>query len=253
MDLQERVAVVTGAGRGIGRAVALALARAGAHVALFDLDEAALSAVAQEIRGLRRQAVTGVGSVTDLGQSRAFLDGVVSRFGRLDILVNNAGVSAVAPAETISEADWRRTIEVNLNAVFFWSQAAARPMIAQRSGVIINIASIYGRRPAPGRVAYCVTKAAVISLTEALAIEWAEYGLRVNAVAPGYTDTELFRRAQAEGKIPLERLLARVPLRRLASPEEIASAVVFLASPAARFITGHTLVVDGGWLPNGGW
>ena len=253
MRLEGRVAVVTGAGRGIGRAIARAFAGEGADLALCDRDEGGVRSAAAEIAALGRWAFAVSLDVTDGAAAEQFVGATLERFGRIDVLVNNAGIAWPGPAEDCPEAEWRRVVEVNLNAVFFWCQMVGRAMLAQRSGAIINIASMYGKRPVPYRVPYVATKFAVVGLTEALAIEWAPRGVRVNAVAPGYTDTELFRTNQARAGTDVNLLIRRTPLGRLAQPDEIARAAVFLASDESSFVTGHTLVVDGGWLPNGGW
>jgi NAD(P)-dependent dehydrogenase (short-subunit alcohol dehydrogenase family) len=249
MRLADRVAIVTGGGSGIGRAIALAFAREGAHL-LGDVDGERARAVAEEVRADGGAAVPVAVDVANSVALAALVERAVSAFGRLDIMVNNAGTTALAPAEELAETDWRRVVDVNQTAVFLGSQIAARQLIRQGSGgTIINISSMYGRRAVPLRVAYCTTKAAVIAMTEVLAVEWAKYRIRVNAICPGFTETELFRSVNAQAA---EELVSRVPLRRLAQPSEIASVAVFLASEEASFVTGHALVVDGGWLPYGG-
>ena len=175
----------------------------------------------------------------------------VQRFGRIDILLNNAGVSVNKPSLELTVDEWRRGIDINLNGSFICAQAAARRMVEQSSGVIVNIASMYGVVAAPQRAAYCASKAGVVALTKTLAVEWAAYGIRVNAIGPGYTLTALVEELGKDGRLDLDALRRRTPLGRLGTPEEIAQLALFLASDRAAFVTGHTLVADGGWTANG--
>ena len=165
----------------------------------------------------------------------------------VDLLVNNAGVSANKPTLEVSVDEWRRAVDINLTGVFLCAQAAGRRMVPAGSGSIVNLASMYGVVAAPDRAAYCATKGAVVLLTETLAVEWGPSGVRVNALAPGYVETDLVRDLAARGRLDPERLRQRTPLRRLAQPAEMADLAVFLASRQAAYITGHTLVADGGW------
>ena len=163
------------------------------------------------------------------------------------MLVNNAGISANKPTLEVSAEEWRRAVDINLTGVFLCAQAAGRRMVPAGAGCIINLASMYGVVAAPDRAAYCATKGAVVLLTETLAVEWGPLGVRVNALAPGYVETDLVRDLAARGRLDPERLKQRTPLRRLAQPAEMADLAVFLASRQAAYITGHTLVADGGW------
>ena len=251
MRLEGKVAGITGAASGIGRAMALAFAREGADVAMCDLDETGLEGTAGAVREHGRRAYARTVDVTDTSALRGFIDAVVVEFGRLDIWMGNAGMSTTGPAEEMTEMHWRQVLEVNQNAVFFGAQAAGRHMLAQGSGSIINTASMYGLRAMAGRIVYCTSKAAVVMISQVLAVEWADRGVRVNAVAPGYADTPLFRRGRELTPDVLEKTLSEVPMGRLVLPEEIAEACVFLASDEASAVTGLALTVDAGWTARG--
>jgi 3-oxoacyl-[acyl-carrier protein] reductase len=241
--LAGRTALVTGSTRGIGRAIAGALAAAGARVVVSSRDHAAVSDTAAEIGG------GAVGIAADLATEEGPSTLVVAALGacgRLDVLVNNAGVPMAADSLELSSSDWRRTLEVDLSAVFFCSQEAGRHMLARGSGSIVNIASVQAFTPLARRVAYATAKAGVVGMTKSLAAEWAP-AVRVNAIAPGYVATPMIEELVREGHVDREAVARRTPMRRMARPEEIASAVVFLASDAASYITGETLMVDGGW------
>jgi NAD(P)-dependent dehydrogenase (short-subunit alcohol dehydrogenase family) len=170
-----------------------------------------------------------------------------ARFGRIDVLLNNAGISMNRPTIDLSAADWRRAIDINLNGVFYCAQSAARRMLQQGAGVILNTASMYGVVAAPERAAYCASKAAVVMLTKVMAVEWARAGLRVNALAPGYIHTALVDQLTQAGRMDLDALIRRTPAGRLGQPHEIATLALFLASDGASFINGQAIVADGGW------
>ena len=248
-DLRGQVVVITGGAKGIGYSTAQAFARQGARVALLDMDAAALEAAVASLAatGAGAQALALQASVTDADAvERAFAQ-VVETWGRIDVLVNNAGISANKPTLEVTVDEWRRAVDINLTGVFLCAQAAGRRMVPAGSGSIINLASMYGVVAAPDRAAYCATKGAVVLLTETLAVEWGPAGVRVNALAPGYVETDLVRDLAARGRLDPERLKQRTPLRRMAQPAEMADLAVFLASRQAAYITGHTLVADGGW------
>jgi NAD(P)-dependent dehydrogenase (short-subunit alcohol dehydrogenase family) len=251
MRLEGKIAGVTGAASGIGKATALAFAREGADVAICDLDEEGMQTTAAAIGEYGRRALTRVCDVTDSAALRGFIDAAVTELGGLDIWMGNAGMSGSEPAEEFREDFWRQVVDLNQNAVFFGAQAAGRHMLEQGSGSIINTASMYGLRAMAGRVAYCTTKAAVVMMSQVLAIEWANRGVRVNAVCPGYADTGLFRSGRQIGQWSLESLLEEVPMERLVQPEEIAEACVFLASDEASAVTGLAMTVDAGWTARG--
>ena len=246
-DLGGRVALVTGASRGLGRAIALALANAGADVALGLRDAKDDGGTAGDIEALGRQALPVAMDVRDLDQVRVAVDAVIERFGRLDILVNNAGVSPDDPAEDVTEANFDLTLAVNVKGVFFASQAAGRAMIRQGFGRIVSLSSQAGFVALPGESVYCMSKAAVAHLTKCLAVEWGRHGITVNAVAPTFIHTPGTEAALADPLFEAEVRERIAGLHRVGEPMEVAGAVVFLASPAASMITGHTLLVDGGW------
>jgi NAD(P)-dependent dehydrogenase (short-subunit alcohol dehydrogenase family) len=246
-DVAGRIALVTGAARGIGRACALALARAGADVALGLRDAGAGGDVADAIRALGRRALPLQMNVTRPAEIAPAVAEAVNHFGQLDILVNNAGIGPPNAAIAVTESDFDATLAVNLKGTFFVSQAVGRAMIAGgHGGRIVNLSSQAGFVALPTESVYCMTKAAIAHLTKCLAVEWAAHGINVNAVAPTFIRTpgtvkwledETFRRD----------LLARIPLGRVGEPSDVAAAVVFLCSPAAAMITGSTLLIDGGW------
>jgi NAD(P)-dependent dehydrogenase (short-subunit alcohol dehydrogenase family) len=249
MRVDDQVAVVTGASQGLGRAIALALAEAGAHVAVADLPEKLPRAA--EVAGLARSAGRSAEAlpldVLRLDSIRAMVDQALDTFGRIDVLVNNAGIQITRDAGEFTEAEWDAVVDVDLKGVFFCSQTVGRHMVRRGQGCIVNVASINGLIGYHRRAAYCSAKGGVVNLTRALAVEWASAGVRVNAVAPQYVRTALTEKTLSDPETAAD-ILRRVPLGRLAEPEDVAAAVVFLASPAAGMITGHTLPVDGGWL-----
>jgi len=246
-DVAGRTALVTGAARGIGRAIAIALAQAGADVALGFRDLRAAGDVADAVRALGRRALPLQMDVARPAEISAAVAQAVAHFGHLDVLVNNAGIGPPNPAEAVTEADFDATVAVNLKGTFLVSQAVGRAMIAAgRGGRIVNLSSQAGLVALPTESVYCMTKAAIAHLTRCLAVEWAPHGINVNAVAPTFIRTpgtvkwledDAFRRD----------LLARIPLGRVGEPPDVAASVVFLCSPAAAMITGTTLLIDGGW------
>jgi NAD(P)-dependent dehydrogenase (short-subunit alcohol dehydrogenase family) len=247
VSLDGRICVVTGGAAGIGEAIARRLAAAGAVPVVWDVDGAAARRVADELGGSWSRC-----DVRRRADVEAACESAIQRHETIDVLVNNAGLALAGPSETFSEEDWDASIAVMQTGVFRCSQVVGRHMLARRAGCIVNIASINAWEAFPMRLAYCAAKAAVVAMTEVLAIEWADRGIRVNAVAPGVTRTALVQRAVDEGLVDVRRYEARTPMQRLGEPEEIARAVAFLASDEdASFVTGATLRVDGGWSAQG--
>jgi NAD(P)-dependent dehydrogenase (short-subunit alcohol dehydrogenase family) len=259
MDLSNQVALVTGAGQGIGRASAHALAAAGAHVVVADIAGAKAEETAEAIMSLQRRAIAVQSDVGDLSEIDRMVRQALDAFGQIDILVNNAGVTRRADIMDLTEDDWDRIHRVNAKGVFFCLQRVAREMIPRRSGRIVNIASIAGKGyEGTSNAAYAASKGAVISLTKTAAQQLAKHNINVNSVCPGVTrtalsDANLHIRAQQEGVTVEEmerRRAAVIPLQRANDPEDIAVMVVFLASAGARNITGQSFNVDGGLIPD---
>ncbi len=243
-SLQDKIALVTGGSRGIGRSIALALADEGAHVAIT-YRSAASSAeeVLKAIRAKGRKASGYQSDARQFDEAQRVVDAVVKEFGRLDVLVNNAGITKDTLLMRMTEQDWDDVIDTNLKSAFAFSKAACRPMMGQREGRIINISSIAGVIGNAGQTNYAASKAGLIGMTKTLAKELASRNIQVNAVAPGFVDTDMTEKLNPQQK---EALMNIIPLKRTAKPEEIASVVVFLASPASSYMTGQVLCVDGG-------
>src|SRR5262245_51558106 len=245
--LNGRAAVVTGAGRGLGREMAIGLARAGADVAVLELDADAGSDTCREIEGLGVRAVSIAADVSDVRDVETGFAQVASALGRLDILVNNAGISRVGPEthETTDE-DWLDSVSIMQSGVFFCMRAASRQMIRQGGGSIVNISSIRGYSPRRGRFTYGAPKAAVIMMSRIAASEWGRYGIRVNAVAPGFIKTPMHDLDVARGTFDETTMLEAIPLGRFGRAEELADLVVFLCSDRGAYITGSCVTIDGG-------
>jgi 2-deoxy-D-gluconate 3-dehydrogenase len=244
-DLGGKVAIVTGANSGIGQAIAVALAQAGADIALAG--RSAADETASQVRALGRKAAIIDADLSTIAPVRAVVDETLAQLGRLDILVNNAGIIRRADALDFSEADWDAVIDTDLKSLFFLSQAAGRHMIAQGKGKILNVASLLSFQGGIRVPSYAAAKSGVAGLTRALANEWAAKGVNVNAIAPGYVATNNTAALQAD-EIRNRQIIERIPAGRWGAPSDIAGAAVFLASAASDYVNGHILAVDGGWL-----
>lgn len=247
-EFDGKVCVVTGGGRGIGASIASSFTSRGGQVAVLDRDAELAHKQASRLGNAARAFAA---DVTDEQRIIEVAREVVEDLGRVDVLVNNAGISKLGVSLTFSAADWRESFEVMTTGVFFCCREFGEQMRQGGGGSIVNISSINGLTAFPMRLAYSAAKAAVISMTEVLATEWAGYGIRVNAVAPGMTETEMFQSAIDDGLVDMTAYLQHIPLRRIAQPEEIAETVLFLASPRSSFVTGQTIAVDGGWTKFG--
>jgi NAD(P)-dependent dehydrogenase (short-subunit alcohol dehydrogenase family) len=244
--LQGRVAIVTGGGTGIGRAIAIELAEFGADVVVASRDPQHLEPTAAEIRALGRQALAIQTDIRIPAQVEALAEQTVAQLGKIDIHINNAGGQYPAPAEELSAEGWRGVIDLNLSGTFYCSQAMARQMMRTDGGAIVNIVANFGLRAAPGLAHSAAARAGVINLTRTLALEWAKHNIRVNAVAPGVVMTEGAMAEMLISPDTIENIERAIPLKRLGTPEDIAHVVTFLVSDAAAYITGETIAVDGG-------
>ncbi len=244
MSLSDRVAIVTGSGRGIGRAIALKLAEVGATVVVNDIgDIKPLEAVAQEIKAMGRQSLAVLADVSSAADVNRLVEEAISAYGKIDILVNNAGITRDQLLLRMSDEDWDKVISVNLRSVFLCTKAVLRHMLKQRWGRIISLASIVGIMGNKGQANYAAAKAGIIGFTRTIAKEVASHGITANAIAPGFIDTEMTQQLKDDWK---EELKKQIPLGDFGSPRDVAEAVAFLASEEARYITGQVLGVDGG-------
>lgn len=241
-----RVAIVTGGGSGIGRAIALALAADRCAIAIFDRNTRNGAAVASEIERSGQRARAYEIDVTVSGGVHQAVEEVVKTFGRIDVLVNNAGIGVLGSVEELAEEEWDRVMSVNVKSVFLCSRAVIPHMAARGGGRIINVASVAGLVASPGRAAYCASKGAVVMLTRAMALDCAPRNINVNSICPGVVITPMTEKSLRD-PADRQRRIDGTPLKRLAQPEEIAPAAVYLAGPGGSFVTGSTLVVDGGW------
>ena len=251
MKLARKVALITGASKGIGKGIALRYVSEGAAVVIASRSLDILSGIADEINGHGGRALALKVDVRKSDSIQSTVDRAVDHFGRLDIMVNNAGISMAHPSEDLSPEDWTRALDTDISGLFYGCQSAARQMMKQKGGCIINITSIYGLVAAPGRAAYCASKAAGNMLTKVLASEWAAKNIRVNAIAPGYIRTELVQGVIDKGMLPVGAIEKRTPQGRIGEVADILGAAVYLASDEAAYVTGSILTVDGGWTAHG--
>ncbi len=249
-DLKNKVAVVTGGRQGMGRAHSLKLAQLGCKVVVSDISQDDCEKVVDEIKKAGGEAVAIKCDISKKDEVEAMVEKTIKEFGKIDILVNNAGVCQFGSFLDLTEQEWDKTLDINLKGYFLCSQAASREMVKQKSGVIVNIASIAMGQIGmgfPGIVHYCASKGGIVAMAEAMALELAPLGIRVNSIAPGAIDTPMMNSTKQDPKI-LEGILASIPLKRVGKPEDIANAVAFLASDESSYITGTVVVVDGGWM-----
>jgi len=250
MDLKGKVAIITGARRGMGRSHALTLARAGAKVVVADISLEDCQKVVAEIKKSGGQALAVKCDVTKKTEVDTMVKKAIEQWGRVDILVNNAGICQFKPFLELTEEEWDLTLDINLKGYFLCAQAAAKEMVKQKSGAIVNIASIAMGQMGKGMAGlahYTASKGGIAALTKTLALELAPYNIRVNAIAPGAIDTPMAASTKTDPKI-LEATLAMIPLHRMGKSEEVSNLVLFLASDASSYMTGSTVVIDGGWL-----
>jgi len=245
-ELKDKIAIVTGGNKGIGKGIALCLANSGANVVVTGRTQDELEQVSSEIEEIGRQTLPIVMDVTQKQTVDMMTQRVLEKFGKIDILVNNAGVSEVLPAEEHTEEIWDNIIDTNLKGVFLCAQSVGKVMIKQKEGNIVNISSQAGIVGLLNHAAYCASKGGVNLLTKVLALEWAKYNIRVNAIAPTVIKTPMIDKVFADPEVRAE-LTKKIPLGKFGDVEDVAGAVIFLCSDASKMITGHVLLVDGGW------
>lgn len=250
MNLENKVVIVTGARRGMGRTHAIKLAQAGAKVVVSDISLEDCQKVVEEIEKEGGSALAVKCDVSNKKDVDEMVKKTVEKFGKVDILVNNAGIAQFVPFLEMTEEDWDRTLDINLKGYFLCAQACAKEMAKQKSGVIINIASVaMGQQGVgfPNIVHYCASKGGIAAMTEALAVELAPYNIRVNAISPGMIETPMIDPVKSDPKM-MEGMLDKIPMHRVGKPEEVSNLVLFLASDQSSYMTGSTVIIDGGWL-----
>ncbi len=250
--LQNKVTIITGASRGLGKALAKRFSHEGSTVALTGRSYDLMKEICHEISISGGESYPVRMDVLDPKSINNAVNETIERYGKVDVLINNSGIPMVSPSESLSYENWKKTIDTNLTGVFLCSQAVAQHMIERRTGgCIINISSSFGQSPVPQRAAYCSSKAAVNMLTRVLAAEWAEKNIRVNAIAPGYLNTEFIQQLEQQGKLDMEPLKKRIPQRRIGNAEEITGLAVYMAGDEASYMTGSVVAIDGGWTAYG--
>jgi len=250
MDLKNKVAIITGARRGMGRTHALVLAKAGAKVVVSDISQEDCQKVVEEIEKAGGEALAIQCDVSKKIEVDELVQKAVEKFGKIDILVNNAGICEFKPFLELTEEDWDKTLDINLKGYFLCSQAVAQEMAKQKSGVIVNIASVAMGQVGigfPNIAHYCASKGGIMGMTEALAVELAPYNIRVNAVCPGMIETPMIDTIKQDATT-MEAMIAKLPMHRVGKPEEVSNLVLFLASDESSYMTGSAVVIDGGWL-----
>jgi NAD(P)-dependent dehydrogenase (short-subunit alcohol dehydrogenase family) len=246
-SLKGKIAIVTGSSKGIGKAIALSLSREGADLVVLSRHLKDVELVKEKIVNEGGKALALQIDISQKEEVYRLVNKTLSEYGQIDILVNNAGISPIPKrAEDVSEAEWDQMMAVNLKGLFFCCQAVGKEMIKQKHGKIINMSSVLGVTVRKGLLGYCVTKAAIIQMTKALAVEWAKYNIKVNALAPSWVDTEFIKALDATPKIK-QSYIDSTPLGRFAVPEDIVGAAIYLASDVSDYVTGSTLLIDGGW------
>lgn len=250
-NLENKVAIVTGAGRGIGKEISLGLAQAGCRVVICSRTESELNELADQIKELGSEALVvrcDISKPVDIGN---VIDETLKHFDKIDILVNNAGLTKKHPAEDFPLADWNQIIQVNLTGVFLFAQQVGKVMLEQGTGSIINISSVASTQAVTGSIAYGASKGGVKMITKTFASEWADRGVRVNAIAPAYIETPLVKEIKDHRSDFAEDIVNRTPMKRMGEPKEIVGSVIYLASEASSYVTGETIFVDGGWTSIG--
>jgi 3-oxoacyl-[acyl-carrier protein] reductase len=245
MQLENKIAVITGSGRGIGRAIALQLAKEGANIVVSDIDAATASDVVAEVGALGREAISVAGDISRLTDAQMLIDKTVETFGQIDFLINNAGITRDNLLMRMSEEEWDSVIAVNLKGTYNCIRSATKTLMKQRSGRIINIASVVGQMGNPAQINYAASKAGIIGMTKSAAKELASRNILVNAVAPGFIETAMTAKLPEQAR---EKLIGLIPLNRLGEPEDVAKVVLFLCSSSANYITGQVINVDGGMV-----
>jgi NAD(P)-dependent dehydrogenase (short-subunit alcohol dehydrogenase family) len=244
--LEGKVAIVTGAGQGMGKGIVNGLSNKGASIVLVDKDSKGIEEIAKELTYRKCKALAVKADVSISSDVNYFVSSVMKEFGRIDILVNNAGIGTVIPTTDVTEDEWDKIVDVNLKGVFLCSQAVSKEMIKRKQGKIINTASPAGHSGIPQMAAYCASKGGVISLTRSMAVEWAKYGITVNSISPGMTETPLMQKMRKEHPEIFEERVKKIPLGRTAQIQDIVNVVVFLASPESDYINGVDIIIDGG-------